>query len=191
GSVIGVLRGTVMSRGPDKIVLGVGGVGFEITMTPRDLGRLAEREAEMSLHTHLHVREDALDLYGFVEQVDRDLFRLLLGASGVGPKLAMAMMASLRTDEIRRAVVSEDAAALTVVPGIGSRSAQKLILELRPRIVGVEADVMGSGTRAQIRDALEGLGYAPTELREVVASLPEDLSVEESLRLALKELGKR
>jgi len=189
--VIGVLRGTVMSRGPDKIVLGVGGVGFEITMTPRDLGRLAEREAEMSLHTHLHVREDALDLYGFVEQVDRDLFRLLLGASGVGPKLAMAMMASLRTDEIRRAVVSEDAAALTVVPGIGSRSAQKLILELRPRIVGVEADVMGSGTRAQIRDALEGLGYAPTELREVVASLPEDLSVEESLRLALKELGKR
>jgi Holliday junction DNA helicase RuvA len=137
------------------------------------------------------VREDALDLYGFVDQHDRDLFRLLLGASGVGPKLAMAMMASLRAQEIRRAVIAEDPAALTVVPGIGSRSAQKLILELRPRIAGEEADVVGSGTRAQVRDALEGLGYAATELREVIASLPEDATVEEALRLALQELGKR
>jgi len=189
--VIGVLRGTILSRGTDRIVLGVAGVGFEITVTPRDLGRLAEREAETTVHTHLHVREDVLDLYGFVDQADRDLFRMLLGASGVGPKVAMAMMASLRGDEIRRAVLSEDALALTVVPGIGSRSAQKLILELRPRMVGAEADVMGSSTRGQVRDALEGLGYGPTELREVIASLPEDASVEESLRLALQELGKR
>ena len=189
--MIGVLRGTLLSSGTDRIVLGIGGVGLEITVTPRDLGRLVESGAEMTVHTHLHVREDALDLYGFVDQTDRDLFRLLLGASGVGPKLAMAMMASLRGDEIRRAVMSEDAAALTAVSGIGSRSAQKLILELRPRIVGEEADVMGSGTRAQVRDALEGLGYATAELREVIASLPEDASVEESLRLALQELGKR
>ena len=189
--MIGVLRGTILSRGTDGIVLDVGGVGFEIAVTPRDLGRFAESGVATTVHTHLHVREDALDLYGFVDQADRDLFRLLLGASGVGPKLAMAMMGSLRGDEIRRAVMSEDAAALTVVSGIGSRSAQKLILELRPRMVGAEADVMGSGTRAQVRDALEGLGYAATELREVIASLPEDASVEESLRLALQELGKR
>jgi Holliday junction DNA helicase RuvA len=189
--VIAVLHGTILSRGTDRIVLGVGGVGVEIAMTPRDLGHLGANEAETTVHTHLHVREDALDLYGFVDQADRDLFRLLLAASGVGPKLAMAMMASLRSDEIRRAVLTEDAAALTAVPGIGSRSAQKLILELRPRMVGAEADVMKSSTQADVRAALEGLGYAPAELREVIVSLPEDASLEESLRLALQELGKR
>jgi len=188
--MIGVLEGSVRSIRHEGIVLTVGGVGFEIAMTPRDLHRLDE-SGQTTVHTHLHVREDVLDLYGFLDHPDRDLFRLLLGASGVGPKLAMAMMATLRADEIRKAVAAEDAAALTVVPGIGARSAQKLILELRPKLVGVEAEVVGSGTKAQVRDALEGLGYATAETRDVIGSLPEDVSVEEALRLALQELGKR
>lgn len=189
--MIGVLEGSIRSIRPEGVVLSVGGVGFEISMTPRDLHRLDDGGAHTTIHTHLHVREDALDLYGFLDHPDRDLFRLLLGASGVGPKLAMAMMATLRAQEIRKAVIAEDAAALTVVPGIGSRSAQKLILELRPRLAGAEADVVGSGVKAQVRDALEGLGYASAETREVIASLSEDASVEEALRMALQELGKQ
>jgi len=188
--VIGVVRGTLDSLGADGVVISVGGMGLEIRVTPRDLQQVGPAGSEATLHTHLHVREDALDLYGFIDQRDRDLFRLLLTASGVGPKLAMAMMGTLRSDEIRRAVVAEDAAGLTVVPGIGARSAQKLILELRPRIAGAEADVMAGGPRAQVREALEGLGYGAAEIREVVAGLPDATGVEDLLRLALKELGK-
>jgi Holliday junction DNA helicase RuvA len=188
--VIGVLQGTVTAVGADGVVLSIGGVGFEIRVTPRDLRDLGSNGSETTLHTHLHVREDALELYGFSDQRDRDLFRLLLSASGVGPKLAMAMMGTLRSDEIRRAVITEDAGGLTVVPGIGARSAQKLILELRPRIIGAEADVMGAGPRAQVREALEGLGYGAAEIRDVVAGLPEETTVEELLRVALQELGR-
>jgi holliday junction DNA helicase RuvA len=189
--VIGALQGKVETIDTDRIVLSVGGVGFEVRVTPKAVQDVGPSGSDVLLHTHLHVREDALDLYGFVDRRDRDVFRLLLAASGVGPKLAMAMMGTLGTEEIRRAVVAEDAAALTVVPGIGTRSAQKLVLELRPRLAGAEADVVGSGTRAQIREALEGLGYATAEVSEVVAALPDELGVEQGLRLALQQLGRQ
>jgi holliday junction DNA helicase RuvA len=189
--VIGALRGTLARTGPEKVLIHVGGLGFEVRVTPRDVAAFGPIGAEATLHTHLHVRDDAVDLYGFTDMRDRDLFRLLLTASGIGPKVAMAMLGTMRSDEIRRAVITEDAHSLTVVPGIGTRSAQKLILELRPKIVGAEADMMGDTTRARVRDALEGLGYGATEIHDVVAALPEEGSVEESLRRALQELGKR
>ena len=189
--MIGMLRGTVLGSTTDRIMVEVGGVGFEVRVTPRDRAEIGQRGSEAILHTHLHVRDDALELYGFTTTGDRDLFRLLITASGVGPKVAMALMGSLRADEIRRAVAGEDAAALTVAPGIGKRSAQKLILELRPKLVGTEADVMGGAALSQVREALEGLGYSPSEIQEVVGALPADAGLEENLRLALKSMGQR
>lgn len=189
--MIGGLRGTVAASTGDRLVLEVGGVGFEVRMTPLDMAEVGRLGSEVTLHTHLHVRDDALELYGFGSMGDRDLFRMLISASGVGPRVGMALMGALRADEIRRAISAEDAAALTVAPGIGKRSAQKLILELRPKLVGSEADVMGGGTLARVREALEGLGYSPGEIQEVAGTLPTDATVEEALRMALRTLGQQ
>jgi len=189
--MIASLSGTVAASTNDRLILEVGGVGFEIRVTPSTRAEIGAAGTEAMLHTHLHVREDALEFYGFPTAGDRELFRLLLTASGIGPKVAMAVMGALTADEIRRAVVTEDAVALTVVPGIGMRSAQKLILELRPKLAGAEADVMGGAALSRVREALEGLGYAAAEIHQVVGSLPADGPIEENLRMALKALGKR
>ncbi len=184
------LRGTLISRRPDRVVIDVSGVGYSVsvpTSTARDLPGVGE---EVVLHTHLHVREDAMVLYGFDDESALDMFRLLLGAPGVGPKVALAMVSSLDTDEIHRIILSEDADGLTVVPGIGKRSAQKIILELKPKLAGMEVAVVGSsGATQHVRDALEGLGYTTAEIREVIGSLPHDETTEEQIRQALRMLG--
>lgn len=191
--MIGRLRGMVAAKSIDGIVLDVGGVGYEIAVTPRDISVLPSVGEEAVLHTHTHVREDALALHGFATADQRDLFRLLIGVSGVGPKVAMAMLGTLGADELRIAVVSEDADALTLVPGIGKRSAQKLLLELRPKLELPEAETLGSGgsATAEVRLALESLGYQPAEIRAAMAEIPPDAGVEDMLRLSLQELGKR
>jgi Holliday junction DNA helicase RuvA len=184
------LRGTLVSQRPDRVLVEVGGVGYSVsvpTSTARDLPGVGE---EVVLHTHLHVREDAMVLYGFADESALDMFRLLLGAPGVGPKVALAMISSLSTDEINRIILSEDADGLTVVPGIGKRSAQKIILELKPKLAGLDAAVVGSASITQhVRDALEGLGYTTAEIRDVVGSLPHNETTEEQIRQALRMLG--
>lgn len=189
--MIGRLRGTVAAVEGERIVLDVGGVGYEVRMTPRDLSALPGVGSEVVLHTHQHVREDSLDLYGFMGAGDRETFRLLLSASGVGPRVALAIMATFRADELRRAIASEDAATLTAVPGIGKRSAQKLILELGPKLVGTETDVSSGSGLVRVREALEGLGYAAPEIQEAMKVVPADVPVEEQVRRALQELGRR
>ena len=190
--MIGRLRGTVVHKDVDRVVVDVGGVGYEIAMSPRGLGTLPPVGEDAVVHTHLHVREDQLALFGFAAEDERDLFRVLLGASGVGPKLALAMLGSLRPAELRRAVVTEDVDTLTVVPGIGKRSAQKLVLELRARLELPEAEMLGSGSvLAEVREALEGLGYQAAEIREALRELPPDGEVEDLLRGALQRLGRR
>ena len=166
-------------------------VGYEATVTPAGMADLPGVGEEVVLHTHLHVREDDLSLYGFSSERERVLFKLLIGASGIGPKLAMAMLSTLKPEEIQLAVVSEDADALTVVPGVGKRSAQKIILELRPRFTDADAVAPAGSDRSRVREALEGLGYQSAEIREVVAAVPGDLPVQEALRWALQELDRR
>lgn len=184
------LRGTLVSRRLDRVLVEVGGVGYSVsvpTSTARDLPGVGE---EVVLHTHLHVREDAMVLYGFADESALDMFRLLLGAPGVGPKVALAMISSLSTDEIHRIILSEDADGLTVVPGIGKRSAQKIILELKPKLAGLDVAVVGAtGVTQHVRDALEGLGYTTAEIRDVVGSLPHNETTEEQIRQALRMLG--
>ncbi|HHC07257.1 MAG TPA: Holliday junction branch migration protein RuvA [Actinobacteria bacterium] len=187
--MIGRLRGLLVAKDAEVVTVEVGGIGYEVTTTPKDLAALPPVGEEVVLHTHLHVREDALALFGFLEADRRDLFRLLLGVSGVGPRVALGILGTLGPEELRRAVVTEDVAALTAVPGIGRRSAQKLMLELRPRLELADADVLGGGPGAEVREALEALGYRDDEIRRVLAEVPAEASVEEAVRRALQRLG--
>jgi Holliday junction DNA helicase RuvA len=189
--MIGRLRGTFVGRRHEALILDVGGVGYEIAVTPQTLSSLPGLSEPIVLHTHLHVREDAMTLYGFLDEPSRDMFRLLLATSGIGPKVAMAILGSMRLEELHRAVSNEDVDALTVVPGIGKRSAQRILLELKPRLV--DADVVslgGDSGSGPVREALEGLGYGAAEIREVIPEIPAGLPLQEQLRMALKALGR-
>ncbi len=187
--MIGRLRGHLVSRHPEGVTVEAAGVGYEISMTPRDMAALPAIGDEVVVHTHLHVREDQLALFGFADEDGRTVFRHLLGASGVGPKLALAILGTLGADRLRAAVVGEDVDTLTTVPGIGVRSAQKLVLDLRARLALPTGGIPTGGGVATVRSALEGLGYAPAEIREAVEGLSGD-DVEAMLRSALQKLGR-
>ena len=186
--MIGRLRGVLVSN-RETVVLDVNGIGYEIQVTPRDLTSLPGIGEEIVLHTHTHVREDDISLYGFGAESDRELFRVLLTASGVGPKVAMAMLGALTAEEIMRAIVSEDADALTVTPGVGKRGAQKIVLELAPKLAGREVEITGGGDLVSVRQALEGLGYSTAEINAVVSDINPDDPVETQIKNALQNLG--
>ena len=188
--MIGRLRGTIVERTPETIILEVGGVGYLVAITPRTLSDLPGLGEEVVLHTHLHVREDQLALFGFGSSVDKDLFGMLLGVSGVGPKVAMAILATMTYEQLSIAVASDDIPALTAVPGIGKRSAQKLLLELKPKMDILDDVSTVTGSLGDVREALEGLGYGPDEIRGTLASMPDDLPIEELLRRSLRQLGR-
>jgi Holliday junction DNA helicase RuvA len=190
--MIGRLRGVLVAKHLGTVILDVGGVGYEVAVAPSALAALPGIGEEAVVHTHLYVREDQLALYGFADEDGRELFRLLLGVSGIGPKVALGILGTLQPDELRQAVVADDIDALVAVPGIGKRSAQKLMLELRPKLEILDLPRSSVGTSsADVREALESLGYQPTEIRDVMRELPQDLAVEELLRLSLQELGKQ
>jgi Holliday junction DNA helicase RuvA len=188
--MIGRLTGTVADKRIEFVILDVGGVGYRVAVTPRTLVALPGLGEEAVLHTHLHVREDQLAFYGFSTTEERDLFDLLLGVSGVGPKVALAILATLTPDDLRKAVASNDLALLTAVPGIGKRSAEKLMLELRPKMDVLSEATTASGSMSQAREALESLGYSSEETRESLSELSQELSVEELVTTALRALGK-
>jgi len=189
--VIGRLRGSLASVHGDTVVIDVAGVGYEVAVTSRTFLELPSLGSEIVLHTHLHVREDQMALFGFTAADDRNLFRLLLGTSGIGPKVGLAILATMSADDLRRVVATDDVAALTSVPGIGKRTAQKLLLELRPKLEVPDGDLQLSGPLSEVRSALEGLGYQPEEITVALRDLPPDLPVAEMLRESLRALGKR
>lgn len=186
--MIGRLRGVLVAVSPRGIVVDVGGVGYEVAMTPWAIGDLPAQGEDVVIHTHLQVREDDMSLYGFTAASDRDLFRVLISASGVGPKVALALMATLRPDRLRRAILSEDASALATAPGVGPRSAQKMILELLPKLAEGEVAPVASGA-AQVRQALESLGYGADEVTSVLGDIDADLSVADQVKAALRAIG--
>ncbi len=188
--MIGRLRGVLVARRGDMACVEVGGVGYEVTMTPRSLGGLPGVGEEVVVHTHTHVREDEMSLYGFEAEADRDLFRILLGAGGVGPKLAMSILGAMTHQEVVRAIVTEDSDALTVVPGVGKRGAQKIVLELSPKLAGVEAEVVAPTNTVTVRQALEGLGYTTEEINAVIGELDAETSIETQIKTALRALGR-
>jgi Holliday junction DNA helicase RuvA len=191
--VIGSIRGTVIERTPTgEVLVEVGGVGYRAHVPAGALPTLHPGDGAF-LFTHLHVREDAMILYGFPTRDERDTFEVLIGTTGVGPKLALAMLSVHSPSALRRALLDDDLAALTMVPGVGKRTAQRLLVELKTRLAVPDLDITDAdgvpSARAEVRAALAGLGYAPDEVRDVVAQLPEEGSVEELLREALKLLA--
>ena len=179
--MIAFLRGTVAAVAPDGVVLDVGGVGYSVQCTPGTLANLRVGEAA-TVPTSLLVREDSLTLYGFADEDERVVFELLQTASGVGPRLAQAMLAVHPPDELRRAVAAEDLVSLMRVPGIGRKGAQRIVLELKDRLgslVGPHAPATGSRTtpgswREQVHGALVGLGYSVREADDALAALSSD-----------------
>jgi holliday junction DNA helicase RuvA len=191
--MIGSIRGTVLERtATGEVLVEVGGVGYRASVPTGALVKLVPGEPAF-LFTHLHVREDAMVLYGFPTRDERDTFEALIGTTGVGPKLALAMLSVHSPSALRRALLEDDLAALTLVPGVGKRTAQRLLVELKARLEVPELDLTELGgapaPRAEVRAALAGLGYGPDEVRDVVAQLPEHGTVEDLLREALKLLA--
>jgi len=189
--MIGRLTGEIADKSGESVLLDVGGVGYEVAVTPKTVAELPGIGQSAVLHTHLHVREDLMALYGFATADERNIFQILIGVSGVGPKLGLAVLATFGPNDLRNVVVAEDVGALTAVPGIGQRSAQKLLLELRPKLDLPDSPLRAGGAIAEVREALEALGYQSVEIRDVLRDLPGDGSVEELLRAALQELGRQ
>ncbi|HET9544028.1 MAG TPA: Holliday junction branch migration protein RuvA [Gaiellaceae bacterium] len=191
--MIARLRGAPAGAGADWLVLDVGGVGYRLSATPRAIQK-ADAASEVALETYLHVREDALQLYGFADAAERELFELLLAVNGVGPKVALAIVSGYSPSELRRAIVREDAALFETIPGIGRKTAQRVVLELKEKIAplvavpGGAADAAASGDDAHLvaREALVELGYTVAEAEKRLAEIDPDLPAAERVRLALR-----
>jgi Holliday junction DNA helicase RuvA len=194
--VIASISGTIVEVLPDGAVVDVHGVGYRLLMPSSVTAALPGLGKTVRAHTHLHVREDAMTLYGFSTIEQRDLFAVLLGVGGIGPKGALAVLSVYSPEAFRKALVTEDLDALTLIPGVGKKMAARMILELREKLALPELEVVpgGNGKRAvlvEVKGALLNLGYTPAEARSAMESLPDDRdgsSLEELLKLALKEL---
>ncbi|HEY7051559.1 MAG TPA: Holliday junction branch migration protein RuvA [Mycobacterium sp.] len=196
--MIASIRGEVLDIALDHVVIEACGVGYRVNTTPSTLATL-RRGTEARLITAMIVREDSMTLYGFADADSRDLFLTLLGVSGVGPKIALATLAVYDAPSLRHALADGDVTALTRVPGIGKRSAERLVLELRDKIGPVAASagtlaVNGHAVRGPVMEALVGLGFAAKQAEEtidkVLANEPE-ATTSSALRAALSLLGKK
>jgi Holliday junction DNA helicase RuvA len=187
--MIGSLRGAPVGRRAESLVLDVNGVGYLVAVTPRVL-RQVDGAGEVTVETYLHVREDTLQLYGFADAAERELFEHLLSVSGVGPKVALAIVSGSTPQELRRAIVLEDTGRFEAIPGIGKKTAQRVVLELRERVgsaVGVPETTDEGKDHLAARDALVELGFSLVEAERALSQIEPDLAPEERVRLVLKK----
>jgi holliday junction DNA helicase RuvA len=207
--VIGLLRGpAVLRTGEGEIIVDVSGVGYRVTVTPATAALLVSGgpKVDQTVYVHTHVREDAIVLYGFAHDDERRCFEVLVGSHGVGPALALAIMALLSPAALSTAILEDDVETLCTVPGVGRKTAARLLIELKsrlelPDLSFAHAGVVSNGSdaarpasrtaRSEARAALNELGYAPDEIRGALDGLRDDVGVEEMLRLALRELASR
>jgi holliday junction DNA helicase RuvA len=194
--VIGWLRGELLHRGTEgELLVDVGGVGYRVLVTSPQLSSVGELGTTVALFVHTHVREDAIVLYGFATVNERSCFEALIAAHGVGPSLALAVLSSLHPDSLVRAVMEGDLDLLCSVPGIGRKTAARLVLDLKSKLdlpddlSSGQQGATPAGERADVRGALQELGYGPDEIRLALGAIPESGSVEELLRSALRELA--
>jgi Holliday junction DNA helicase RuvA len=184
--MISRLRGAPAGRSLDGLVVDVGGVGYLVSATPSVLRR-AEGASEIVVETYLHVREDTLQLYGFADPAERSLFIRLLGVSGVGPKVALAVVSSASPDELARAIALRDSARFQAIPGIGKKTAERIVLELEGSIAESIPSVGPDAPRELVaRDALVELGYSLVEAEQALAGIDPELPAEERVREALR-----
>ena len=188
--MISFLEGEVVEKGATRAVIGVGGVGYDVLVPTSVIAKLPPIGETTRLHTRMVVREDSMTLYGFSAVDQRDLFDLLTGVTGVGPKVALAFLSVLRPAVLTRAIVNGDAAALTVVPGVGKKVAQRVVLDLAEKLGG-DADLPSEGPMADVRDALLSLGLTGTEAGEAMRGIEADgREADDILREALQKVGR-
>ncbi len=199
--MIGQLRGSVWMVRPPRLVLGAAGVGYEIDMPLSAFVHLPVGADNMVIHTHQVVREDGASLFGFMAETERDLFRQLLKINGIGPRLALVLLSSLPPDELVVCVETEDLTRLTRVPGIGKKTAERLLLELRGKLVefgspagsrSATAVASPQGARSEAEAALESLGYSSKDAQSMIKAVKgaDELPVAELIRNALREAGR-
>lgn len=191
--MIGFLSGRMAGLMPEGCLVDVGGVGYLVGCSSTTLAALPSEGEPVRLWIHTHVREDLIALYGFATAGEQRLFQALLGVAGVGPRVALQMCSAFSPERFRRALMTDDLAGLASVPGIGRKTAQRILIDLKEKLALPDLEVVGGGpdTLAQARSALENLGYSPGEVRvalgEAVSS--DDASVEEVVKSALKVLA--
>lgn len=188
--MISFLEGSLVEKAGTRIVVSTGGIGYDVIVPTSVLAALPPVGRTARVYTRLVVREDSMTLYGFAAPEARELFDLLTGVTGVGPKVALAFLSAMQADQIRRAVVAGDADALTIVPGVGKKVAQRVVIDLRDKLGG-EGDLVTTGPLADVRDALQSLGLTPAEATAAMADLePDGKATEELLRQALRKVGR-
>jgi len=186
--VIARLRGKPVASTPEGLLIDVGGVGYLVAATPSAV-RKADGAEEVTVETYLHVREDVMQLYGFAERAERELFIQLLSVNGVGPKVALAIVSGSPAEELRRAIVREDAVRFQAIPGIGKKTAERIVLELKEKLaVTAIAPMSGASGDDHIvaRDALVELGYSIVDAERALAETDSEASPEERVRQALR-----
>lgn len=193
--MIGRLSGTLLEKHPPQVLLDVGGVGYEVDVPMSSFYNLPAVGERVTLVTHFVVREDAQQLFGFLSLKERAAFRELIRISGVGPKLALSVLSGMSADDLAQCIVLQDAGRLTRVPGIGKKTAERLLLELKGKLADALPQSGGISTSAGIAgdalNALLALGYSDKEALPTLKQLSPDLSLEESIRQALKLLAKK
>ncbi|MGB3412936.1 MAG: Holliday junction branch migration protein RuvA [Microthrixaceae bacterium] len=197
--MIGSLRGEILERSDNELLVEVQGVGYRVQATPGAVDELVSGGSEAFIHIHHHIREDAQVLFGFTSADDRRVFEILIATHGVGPSLALAILSVHSPLGLRKVIADEDVAAMCLVPGVGKKTAARLMVELKSRLDlpvgsadGSTVSPVGSGgvgARSDVREALAGLGYGTEEIMRVVSDLPDDLSAEDLLRQALQRLA--
>jgi len=202
--MIGSLRGRLVDRGTNEVLVEVNGIGYRIAVSPATAVALGGVGGEVLVHVHHHVREDAQMLYGFATIAERRCFEALLGAHGVGPALALAILSVHSPESLQRTLADDDLASLCLVPGVGKKTAARLLVELKARLQLDDVDLTAAGpgstgdgevgaagrtVRADVRDALAGLGYGPEEIREALADIGDEQDVAIALKQALQRLS--
>jgi len=201
--MISYIRGKLVAVEKEKVIIDVGGVGYGIFMPESAMGLLTQMGNEVKLHTYLNVREDAMQLFGFLTRDDLEIFKLLIGVSGIGPKGGLSILSKLTADDLRFAIMSGDSKAISAAPGIGKKTAEKVIIELKDKLdieqilnpsdsetkSAIKMDSSANEVQSEAVQALVALGYGSTESLKAVNKVnSENMTVEEVLKQALKNL---
>jgi Holliday junction DNA helicase RuvA len=191
--MIGRLQGTLAEKNPPQVLVDCNGVGYEVDVPMSTFYNLPTLGDKVSLLTHFVVREDAQILYGFATAAEREAFRQLIKISGVGPRTALSVLSGMSVADIAQAVTAQDAGRLVKVPGIGKKTAERLLLELKGKFgadIGAGSASVTSDAQSDILQALVALGYSDKEAALTLKALPKDVGVSEGIKLALKSLAK-
>jgi Holliday junction DNA helicase RuvA len=189
--MIGYLEGTLAARIPDGCFLDVNGVGYKLACSATTLSALPATGDRFRLFTFVHVREDVLALYGFASETEQRMFEALIGINGVGPKVALQVCSAFAPEAFRRLLVTDDVDAISAVPGIGKKTAQRMVLDLKEKLDLPDLEVVGANRDAiaQARSALQNLGYSPGEVRAALSEVNGAESVEDVIKTALRVMG--